>query len=110
MKIQGIPYITVGSIRVTPEGNELTVLENSEIGELTNAVVVIDTTNEFHRLFDADITITSRKSFTGRGSYELITLKDTFAIDFNDFEFITQDEKPEAYTKASGDIQEDENF
>lgn len=110
LKIKGIPYITVGSIRVTPEGNELTVLENSEIGELTNAVVVIDTTNEFHRLFDADITITSRKSFTGRGSYELITLKDTFAIDFNDFEFITQDEKPEAYTKASGDIQEDENF
>lgn len=110
LNITGIPYITVGSARVTPEGNELTVLENSEIGVLTNAVVVIDTSNSFHRLFDAEITITSRRSFKGKGTYELITLQDTFAIEFNQFEFVDKDKEYGPHTKASGTVKENQNI
>lgn len=110
LNITGIPFITVGSARVTPEGNELTVLENSQIGELFNAVVVIDTSNGYHRLFDAEITITSRTSFKGKGTYELVTLKDTFAIEFNQFEFVNKDKEHGPHTKASGTVKADQNI
>ncbi|HEY9116537.1 MAG TPA: hypothetical protein VIN11_01860 [Roseivirga sp.] len=111
LNIKGIPNIKVADALITPEGNQLTVLENSKINTLTNAVILIDTANAFHRLYDASIDILSRTSFKGKGTYEFVNaVEDTFAIQFNDFEFETNDAIHGAHTRADGTITADESI
>jgi hypothetical protein len=43
LKVSGIPYITVADARITPENNEVLILENAKIGQLKNTTIVMDT-------------------------------------------------------------------
>lgn len=87
LKVSGIPYIIVADAMITPENNEVLILENAQIGELYNTTIVIDTLNEYHRLINGTIQIHSRKSFSGDATYEFVNaLKDTFNIKFGKFE------------------------
>jgi len=110
LRAEGIPFITVADARITPEGNAVDILENSKIGTLTNAVVVMDTANAYHRLYDATIDIKSRTEFSGEGTYELINaVQDTFAIKFN--AFVTQEsEEFGRFTKSSGGVSPTDNI
>lgn len=110
LRAEGIPYITVADARITPEGNAVDILENSRIGTLTNAVVVMDTANAYHRLYNATIDIKSRTEFSGEGTYELVNaVQDTFAIKFN--AFITQEsEEFGRFTKSSGKVLPTDNI
>ncbi len=87
LKVMGIPYIEVADAYITPENNEVMILENAQIGELKNTTIVIDTLNEYHRLIDGTIDIVSRKKFTGSATYQFVNaVKDTFNIKFGKFE------------------------
>ncbi|MFT6054345.1 MAG: hypothetical protein ACJAS3_001301 [Roseivirga sp.] len=103
LKVGGIPYIIVADALISPENDEVLILENSELGILKNAVVVFDTANTNHKLFDAEIEILSRNRFRGVGTYELVTVQDTFAIKFDEFRFV-EDEEHGLFTKSSGDV------
>jgi hypothetical protein len=103
LKVKGIPYILVADAKITPEGDSLTILENAQIGTLYNAKISLDAVNNYHSMFDGEIDILSRNRFTGRATYELVNaLQDTFAIQFNDFEYVEATEEQAAYTKATG--------
>jgi len=105
LTVKGIPYIAVSDARIIPEGDSLIILENSKIDRLYNAKIEFDTANNFHKLFDANIDIISRNVFRGKATYELVNaLKDTFAIEFNEFVPVPADEKNgiPAHTRASG--------
>jgi len=96
LKVSGIPYITVADARITPENNEVLILENAKIGQLKNTVIVMDTLNGYHRLTDGVVDIISRKEFTGYATYQYINaVSDTFAIKMTDFrlEPITEETK-----------------
>ena len=111
LKVTGIPYIKVADALITPEGKELTILENSKIDRLTNAVILMDTSGVYHRLYDANIEILSRTSFKGRGTYELVNaVQDTFAIQFNDFQFIEKDKDHGPHTRAGGTVKAEEGI
>ncbi len=87
LKVSGIPYIIVADAMITPENNEVLILENAQIGEMYNTTIVIDTLNEYHRLINGTIQIHSRKDFSGDATYEFVNaLKDTFNIKFGKFE------------------------
>lgn len=103
MQVQGIPYIVVADAMITPDSNQVRILENAELQPLENAVIVFDTASANHRLFDAKIEILSRSKFRGEGTYELVTVQDTFAIKFDQFRF-EEDEERGLYTKSSGDV------
>lgn len=109
LKVEGIPNIVVADALISPENNEVLILENSELGILKNAVVVFDTANTNHRLFDAEIEILSRKRFRGYGTYELVTVQDTFAIKFDEFMFV-EDKEHGLFTKSSGDVGADDGI
>jgi len=105
LEVTGIPYIKVADAQITPENNKLTILENSKIGTLSNAVILMDTAGLYHRLYNAEINILSRTRFEGRGTYELVNaVQDTFAIQFNDFQFIANDNENGPHTRASGAV------
>ncbi len=86
LKVSGIPYITVADALITPENNEVLILENARIGTLKNTTIVLDTLNAFHRLTEGVVDIISRKEFSGYATYQYVNfLNDTFAIKMTDF-------------------------
>ena len=86
LKVSGIPYIIVADAKITPENNEVLILENAKIGQLKNTVIVLDTLNGYHRLTDGIVDIISRKEFKGYATYQYVNaLSDTFAIKMTDF-------------------------
>jgi hypothetical protein len=86
LKVSGIPYIIVADARITPENNEVLILENAKIGTLKNTTIVLDTLNGYHRLTEGVVDVVSRKEFSGYATYQYINLlNDTFAIKMTDF-------------------------
>ncbi|NBP71489.1 MAG: hypothetical protein EBU52_22485, partial [Cytophagia bacterium] len=86
LKVSGIPYIIVADAKITPDGNEVLILENAQIGTLKNTTIIIDTLNGYHRLTEGVIDIKSRNEFSGYATYQYVNfLKDTFQIKLTDF-------------------------
>jgi hypothetical protein len=93
LTVSGIPYIVVADAKITPENNQVLILENAKIGTLKNTTIVLDTLNAYHRLTEGVVDIVSRKEFSGYATYQYVNfLRDTFAIKMTDFhlEPITQ--------------------
>jgi len=111
LTIQGIPYIKVADAQIIPDNNETTILENATLQPFNNARVTIDTLNQYHRLFDGNITIISRTKFEGSATYELVnSAADTFAIKFNEFQFkgfLVGKNEYDSMTVADGTVTED---
>ena len=86
LKVSGIPYIIVADAKITPENNEVLILENAKIGTLKNTTIILDTLNGYHRLTEGVIDVVSRKEFSGYATYQYINfLNDTFAIKMTNF-------------------------
>lgn len=86
LKVSGIPFIIVADAKITPENNEVLILENAKIGTLKNTKIELDTLNGYHHLTDGVVDIVSRKEFSGHATYQYVNLlKDTFAIKMSDF-------------------------
>jgi len=86
LKVSGIPYIIVADAKITPENNEVLILENAKIGTLKNTTIILDTLNGYHRLTEGVVDIVSRKEFSGYATYQYVNfLNDTFAIKMTDF-------------------------
>ena len=113
LHISGIPFIKVADAKITPEGNALTVLENSELQTLENATLVIDTLNEYHHLSEGTITIISRTKFEGDATYNLISAADTFNIKFDQFKYVPINPKKKRskfQTVSEGTIEESDHI
>ena len=86
MKVSGIPYIIVADAKITPENNEVLILENAKIGTLKNTTIILDTLNGYHRLTEGVVDVISRKEFSGYATYQYVNfLSDTFAIKMTNF-------------------------
>ncbi|MBS1950593.1 MAG: hypothetical protein JST37_06255 [Bacteroidetes bacterium] len=86
LKVSGIPYIVVADAKITPQNNEVLILENAKIGQLKNTTIVLDTLNGYHRLTQGVVDIISRKEFSGYATYQYVNAaNDTFAIKMTDF-------------------------
>lgn len=86
LKVSGIPYIIVADAKITPENNEVLILENAKIGTLKNTTIILDTLNGYHRLTEGVVDIISRKEFSGYATYQYVNfLNDTFAIKMTNF-------------------------
>jgi hypothetical protein len=86
LKVSGIPFIIVADAKITPENNEVLILEHARIGQLKNTSIVMDTLNGYHRLTDGVVDIISRKEFSGHATYQYINaVNDTFNIKMTDF-------------------------
>lgn len=114
LNVSGIPYIKVADAKITPENNEVLILENAELQQLKNAIVVIDTLNEYHRLINGNIKILSRKKFEGNATYEYVNAQaDTFAIKFGSFQLYEDPSKKNGskpFTISSGEVNDKDNF
>lgn len=119
MKVSGIPYITVADARITPENNEVLILENAKINQLKNTTIVLDTLNGYHRMINGVVDIISRKEFSGYATYQYInSVNDTFAVKMENFrlEAVADSGKtkrkstPRMHTVASGLVPQEMNL
>lgn len=114
LHLKGIPHITVADAEITPENSEITILENSVLQELQNAVLKIDTANRFHTLTDGRITIENRNKFSGSAVYQLVNAaSDTFSINFDQFELQDVQLGKDIFktmTVSDGEILENQKF
>jgi len=120
LKVSGIPYIIVADAKITPENNEVLILENAKIGQLKNTVIVLDTLNGYHRLTEGVVDIVSRNEFSGYATYQYVNAaSDTFAIKMTDFHLepiATEESKRRKkvvalqQTVANGAVTEKENI
>ncbi len=86
LKVSGITYIIVADAKITPENNEVLILENARIGTLKNTTIILDTLNGYHRLTEGVVDVISRNEFSGYATYQYVNfLNDTFAIKMTDF-------------------------
>jgi hypothetical protein len=111
--VSGIPSIQVADARIIPDKGTVIIRENAEMDQLQNAVVVVDTLNEYHTLAKGTVDIFSRYKFQGRAEYRFTNLQnDTFNIIFNDFESEFRKGIPKnakfGSTIATGEVPEDE--
>lgn len=107
LKVSGIPYIIVADAKITPENNEVLILENAKIGTLKNTTIILDTLNGYHRLTEGVVDIISRKEFSGYATYQYVNfLRDTFAIKMTDFhlEPITEGEQSRRSSRRKSSV------
>ena len=87
LTVKGIPYIKVADAKIIPDSNRVEILENAKLEKLANANLVLDTLNEYHQLYNGNISIYSRNKFEGNATYRLVnSLADTFSIQFDRFD------------------------
>ncbi len=116
LKVSGIPFIVVADAKITPENNEVLILENARINQLKNTTIVLDTLNGYHRLTNGVVDIISSKKFSGYANYQYVNASaDTFAIKMTDFrlEALSEEGKtrrnrvgPQMHTVANGAVDE----
>lgn len=103
LKVSGIPFIVVADAKITPENNEVLILENAKIGQLKNTKIVLDTINGYHRLKDGVVDIISRKEFSGYATYQYVnSVNDTFNIKMTDFHLEPIEAEAKGRKKSKG--------
>ncbi|MGB3618979.1 MAG: hypothetical protein WBA12_12740, partial [Catalinimonas sp.] len=113
LDIEGVPYIMVADAKIIPADGLVTIRENAAMDELTNAELVVDTLNEYHRLSEGIIQINSRNAFQGEAYYDYTTtIGETFKIKFNNFAFEAEEQKrkrdqPALHTVSGGVVDDD---
>ncbi|NJO03581.1 MAG: hypothetical protein HC880_19560, partial [Bacteroidia bacterium] len=120
MQVEGIPFINSADASIVPKDGKAVIRKNAEMEELKEAVLLIDTLNRYHRLFDGNIRINSRLEFEGDATYQFVNVqKDTFNVKFDKFELIEEEAAPRSkrkggvtprFTFAQGTVEEQDNF
>lgn len=109
LAVEGIPFINVADAKIIPEGNKTTILANADLQVFTNAELIFEYPNAKHYLSKGVIDVESSKQFSGKASYLLPILQDTFEIELGNFyqeERFVSKGKSTFSTKATGEISE----
>lgn len=114
LEIFGVPFIKVADSKIVPDSNKVYVLEDADIQSFENAMVYIDTLNEYHTLDSGQVDIISRYAYAGEARYQYVNaLEDTFYIDFNAFRMERFSEKKNdkrLFTMSDGYVMEEDSF
>jgi hypothetical protein len=70
LKVGGVPYIVTSDAFVYTETGDVEIQPGGVMGELTNARIVADTTNQYHVINRAKVNVLGRKEYRASGFYE----------------------------------------
>ncbi len=102
----GIEFIRVADAKIIPDGGHVRIQRRAAMDPLQSAAVVANYVTEYHRLFNAEVEIASRNSYTGNADYNYVDEnKKQNTIRFN---YISVDTTLQ--TIARGEIAESDQF
>ncbi|MGB1204216.1 MAG: hypothetical protein ACPG5B_01150 [Chitinophagales bacterium] len=115
IKIDGIPYIPVADAKVRPPDTQVFIEGDADIRKLEGALMVMDTANEYHKIYKLDIKIRGLNDFEGSGEYRYKgkdmkkqKIKYDLIVPVEDTE--NKENKGKFYTSASTEIKERKKF
>jgi hypothetical protein len=107
LKADDVKFIRVADAAIYPDSKEkITIERDAVIHPLSNAIIVADTINRYHNIFNSSVNISGKKKYTAKGEYNFLNgIKTIQKINFDTIyvDAIGQ-------TRASGKIEESYNF
>ena len=67
-----VKYIDVADVRIYPDKELLTVKPDAMMKPLENARLIASRANQYHTLYNSNLTILSRKAYTGEADYDYV--------------------------------------
>lgn len=106
IKCNGIEYIRVADAKILPDSGKVVIRKRAKMDPLLNAEILATATRELHHIYDATLSISSRKKYDGEGMY---TYKDEDGTEYIfTLDAISVDENIQ--TVASGVVSEEDEF
>lgn len=65
--VEKVKLIKVADAAIFPDGETVRILRGARINTLANALIIADTANAYHSIYDADVNIYGKKQFAARG-------------------------------------------
>jgi hypothetical protein len=65
--VEKVKLIKVADAAIFPDGEYVKILRDAQIETLSNALIIADTINTYHSIYDADINIFGKNQFTATG-------------------------------------------
>ncbi|MCX6267197.1 MAG: hypothetical protein NTW16_07550, partial [Bacteroidetes bacterium] len=67
---QDVKVIKVADAAIYPDSGKVTILKDAVMQSLVHAIVIADTKSRYHQFYNAEVSIASRKNYTGSGEYD----------------------------------------
>ena len=84
---RGVPHIAAADAWIVPDSGKVSILAGAQIKPLRNAVVLLDSLAQFHRLYQGNIKVLTRDAFSGNALYRFKTAaSDSVAVRFTNFQ------------------------
>jgi|GEM_PF-2869 len=65
-----VKIIKVADAAIYPDSGKVIILKNAEMPSLKRAIILANTKTRFHQFYNAEVSISSRKNYTGSGDYD----------------------------------------
>ncbi|MEX2591049.1 MAG: hypothetical protein WD334_12660 [Chitinophagales bacterium] len=111
--LEGVPEIRVADVSIVPDSNKAKIMPGGKLDTLRNATVHIDTSNNFHKIYEADIVVNGRLDYKGKGLVDYQYPDSEPQAILLDNIYVTKEEqrrKTFYKTKAEGLIEETDSF
>jgi hypothetical protein len=67
-----VPFIDVADAQIIPDSGKILVHKDAIMEPLIRAEITANTITKYHHLYNADLSITSRKNYSGSGYYDYV--------------------------------------
>jgi len=65
--VEKVRLIKVADVAIFPGGETVNILRGAKINTLTDALIIADTANTYHSIYDAEVNIYGKNQFTAKG-------------------------------------------
>jgi hypothetical protein len=103
-----VKIIKVADAAIYPDSGKVIILKNAQMQILNHAIIIANTKSKFHQFYNAEISIASRKNYTGRGDYDYKDREGT--LEKIHFDRISVEEDTVLHTVAKGVISDSSDF
>lgn len=72
IKAEEVRIIKVADAAIYPDSGKVLILKDAQMQTLRRAIVIANVQSRYHQFYNADISVGSRKKYTGQGDYDYI--------------------------------------
>lgn len=111
--LEGVPEILVADASIVPDSNKAKIMPGGKLDTLRNAVVNVDTSDSFHKIYNANIIVNGRLDYVGSGIVDYqYPDSDIQQINLDNIFVEKEEERRNTYykTRAEGLIEAEDSF
>jgi hypothetical protein len=70
--VEGVKLIKVADAAIFPENGAIKIMRDAAMNKLENAMIIADTSNKYHQIYDAEVKISSRNDYAAKGIIDYV--------------------------------------